>query len=60
MIAERKMKIFWKEKLLTEIDPLFLTDQAPELNRPFDVWSFPNKTPTKEKTVSQVQKKQKS
>ncbi len=40
---ERKVKLYWKNKLLTSIDPLLLTDKAPELNRPFKKWSFPNR-----------------
>ena len=42
-ISERKMKIYWKNELLADIDPLLLTEKAPELNRPFKKWSFPNK-----------------
>ena len=43
IIPERKMKIYWKDQLLTDIDPLLLTEKAPELKRPFKKWSFPNR-----------------
>ena len=42
-ISERKIKIYWKDKLLTSIDPLLLTEKSPELKRPFKKWSFPNR-----------------
>ena len=42
-ISERKIKIYWKDELLTNIDPLLLTERVPELNRPFKKWSFPNR-----------------
>ncbi|MDE0151633.1 MAG: phosphoribosylformylglycinamidine synthase subunit PurL [Bdellovibrionales bacterium] len=46
-ISERKMNIYWKDKLLTSIDPLLLTEKAPELKRPFKKWGFPNRTSKK-------------
>ena len=50
-ISERKMKIYWKNQLLTDIDPLLLTEKAPELKRPFKKWTFPNKISTDSKKI---------
>lgn len=50
-ISERKMKIYWKDQLLTDIDPLLLTEKAPELTRPFKKWSFPNRISTQPKKL---------
>ena len=57
VIAERKMNLFWKEQLLTSIDPLLLTEKAPKLNRPYEVWSFPNRTQEKKETLSKINNK---
>ena len=59
VIAERKMNLFWKEQLLTSIDPLLLTEKAPELNRPYEAWSFPKRTQEKKETLSKINNKNK-
>ena len=54
VISQREMKLFWKNKELTSIDPHLLTEKAPEWNRPYNKWSFPHQTSQKEKTFSEV------
>lgn len=56
VIKERKMNLYWKETLLTSIDPAFLTKEAPEYNRPYSVWSFPNKTNNVSQTILKLKK----
>lgn len=38
VIPERKVKLFWNESLLCEIDPWLLTEEAPRYERPFEKW----------------------
>ena len=51
---KRNMNLYWEEKLLTSIDPLLLTEKAPELKRPFKKWDFPNKSKNSSDTLSSV------
>lgn len=40
----RKVKLMWGVETLTEIDPDLIIEQAPKYNRPYNKWSYPNKT----------------
>lgn len=41
--ADKRMKLYWKGDLLTEIDPELLTEHAPMYERPFESWSPKNR-----------------
>jgi phosphoribosylformylglycinamidine synthase len=38
VISEKKVKLFWKEELLTEIDPDILVENAPAYDREHSAW----------------------
>lgn len=53
VIAERKIKIFWKKDLLVEIDPDLLVENAPVYHREFRAWESPRrKLQGPEKSIS--------
>ena len=56
VIEERKMNLYWKNKLEVSIDPLLLTNKAPQYNRPHKSWSFPNR----EKSIASLKQNAKS
>lgn len=41
--ADKRMKLFWKGDLLTDIDPELLTEHAPMYERPYEAWSPKNR-----------------
>lgn len=40
---DRKVRLFWKGDLLTEIDPDLLVENAPMYNREYKPWSYPRR-----------------
>lgn len=44
VIAEKRVKLFWKGELLTDLDPDLLVENAPVYNREFQTWNFPRRT----------------
>ena len=51
VISDRKMNLYWNKKKLASVDPLWFTEHAPVYDRPYKVWSFPNKTNEASKTL---------
>lgn len=52
---ERRVKLFWKGDLLTDIDPDLLVENAPMYNREYKTWDFPRKkTQIQSKSVSSL------
>ncbi|MEZ0392401.1 MAG: phosphoribosylformylglycinamidine synthase subunit PurL [Pseudobdellovibrionaceae bacterium] len=41
--SERRVRLYWKTELLTELDPDLLVENAPIYQREFKAWSFPRK-----------------
>ncbi len=41
---DRKVRIFWKNEMLTDIDPHLLTENAPNYDRPYSPWKPKYKT----------------
>jgi phosphoribosylformylglycinamidine synthase II len=41
--ADKRMKLYWKGDLLTDIDPELLTEHAPMYERPYEAWSPKNR-----------------
>ncbi len=41
--TDKRMKLFWKGDLLTDIDPELLTEHAPMYERPYTAWSPENR-----------------
>ncbi|GIL18403.1 MAG: phosphoribosylformylglycinamidine synthase subunit PurL [Oligoflexia bacterium] len=54
VIAERKVKLYWKGHCLTSIDPDLLVEKAPVYERPYHAWKSQNQT---EKIHSNLQPK---
>ena len=44
VLPTKEVELFWKGELLTKIDPEVVVENAPEYDRPFEVWSSSNKT----------------
>jgi phosphoribosylformylglycinamidine synthase subunit PurL len=43
VIAEKRVKLYWKGDLLTDVDPDLLVENAPVYNREFQAWAFPRR-----------------
>ena len=41
---ERKVRLYWKNELLTDVDPDLLVEKAPRYDRPYDPWKMPRRT----------------
>lgn len=41
--VDKRMKLYWKGDLLTDIDPELLTEHAPMYERPFEAWTQKNR-----------------
>jgi phosphoribosylformylglycinamidine synthase II len=42
VIAERVVRLYWHSDKICEIDPHLLTDHAPQYERPYKDWEYPN------------------
>ncbi len=47
VIADRRVKLFWKGDVLTDVDPDLLVESAPVYNREFRAWNFPRRKEAK-------------
>ena len=47
VIADRRVKLFWKGDVLTDVDPDLLVENAPVYNREFRAWNFPRRKEAK-------------
>ncbi len=43
VISDKRVKLFWKEEVLTDLDPDLLVENAPVYNREFKAWDFPRR-----------------
>lgn len=43
VLKDRKVKLMWGVETLTEIDPDLIVEKAPQYNRPYTKWSYPNR-----------------
>ncbi len=57
---ERSAKLFWRGKQILQIDPSFLTDEAPCYKRPFSSWKALHRTKNKENTKPAFNKQEAS
>lgn len=55
---DRKVKLLWKNEILTDIDPDLLVEKAPRYERPFETWSMPRRTNSELKKVQPIKKHQ--
>ena len=53
---ERKVKLMWGAEVLTEIDPDLIVEKAPQYNRPFNNWYYPNKVEELNKSDVKIEK----
>jgi phosphoribosylformylglycinamidine synthase subunit PurL len=40
---DRKVRLYWKNELLTDVDPDLLVERAPRYDRPYDSWKMPRR-----------------
>jgi phosphoribosylformylglycinamidine synthase len=43
VFSERRVRLFWKGEVISDLDPHLLTENAPQYERPFEVWTSPKK-----------------
>ena len=52
VIADKRVKLFWKGDLLTDLDPDLLVENAPVYNREFQAWTFPRRKAEMQKPMT--------
>lgn len=52
IISERLVRLYWKEELLSEIDPDLLVEECPRYERRYNSWSWKNKYPEQNVNLS--------
>ena len=50
----KNVNLYWREKILTSLDPALLTTKAPEYQRPYKKWSFSHQVKDVKNTIPQA------